>query len=372
MPGVPFAIKNSSDLRTGLVRRSPPRSWISGVLFAVAATAGVACSAPPDAPKLDVGATSQAIFSGTVDDDEQASAGVVSIKIGNGTSFELCSGSLLAPNVVLTARHCVSKSVTSTVSCNELGQSGNGDHVGDDEALDRVHVYSGSKPAYGGEAKAGVLAIVHGDGKVLCNADIALLVLDRDVTDVTPLRVRLGSAPHPDEAVRAVGYGQNDRSVPVGTRLRKDAVKVLAVGQRVSPSQTPLGTHEFEVGLSICQGDSGGPAISETTGAVIGVVSRGGDCSDDFGHIYTTTSGYADLIERAFQLAGGAPLDEGTDPRAAETSASNAGDQPAAPHAAGAHGCAAGGGVPEADTFAWLAALGFAAGLFGRRRRSSH
>jgi MYXO-CTERM domain-containing protein len=361
--------KDSHDLQNGRVRRAHPRGWISAALLAVLAGLGVACSAPgPDgARSLDVGSSQQAIISGTVDDDDQASAGVVSLKIGNGTSFELCSGSLLAPNVVLTARHCVSKSITSTVSCNELGQSGNGDHVGDDESLDRVHVYSGSKPAYGGPATAGVLAIVHDDGRVLCNADIALLVLDRDVTDVVPLRVRLGGAPHPDEAVRAVGYGQNDRAVPVGTRLRKDAVKVLAVGQRLSASQTPLGSHEFEVGLSICQGDSGGPAISETTGAVIGVVSRGGDCTDDFGHIYTTTSGYADLIGRAFQLAGGAPLDEGLDPRADETNTTGT-DANAPAHATGAHGCAASGGAPNADTFAWLAAVVFAAGLLGRRR----
>ena len=76
----------------------------------------------------------------------------------------------------------------------------------------------------------------------------------------------------------------------------------------VSPSKTPLGAHEFEVGKSICQGDSGGPAISEETGAVIGVVSRGGNCGEDFGHIYTTTSGFNDLFAQAFTLANASPV----------------------------------------------------------------
>jgi MYXO-CTERM domain-containing protein len=319
-----------------------------------------------------VGATHQAIYSGTVDNDASGTDGVVSVKIGSGSSFELCSGSLLAPNVVLTARHCVSTTITQTVSCNELGESGNGDHVGADEPLDQLHVFTGAKPAYGGTPAASVTTIVHPDGGVLCNADIALLVLDKPITSVSPMRVRLASTPHSGEAVRAVGYGQNDDGMPVGTRFRRDAVQVLAIGQRVSESHTPLGSHEFEASQSICQGDSGGPAISEETGAVIGVVSRGGGCTDDFGHIFTATSGFADLVEKAFAIAGGKPLDEGVDPRANESAGTN-GDETspsAAPRHDASSGCAMGGGASggDADTYAWLAGLFGAVGLVRRRR----
>jgi secreted trypsin-like serine protease len=113
--------------------------------------------------------------------------------------------------------------------------------------------------------------------------------------------------------IRSIGYGQNDQSSPIGTRFRKAGVAVLAQGKAVSPSKTPLGAHEFEVGMSICQGDSGGPAISEETGAVIGVVSRGGGCSEDFGHIYTTTSGFDQMFDDAFTLAGATPKSEAGD-----------------------------------------------------------
>ena len=350
-----------------------PRGWIAAVTraseMALVLQLVAACGAPADAPRLDVGTSTQAIYEGTVDDDDRASDGVVSLKIGNGTSFELCSGSLLAPNVVLTARHCVSRAVTSHVSCNEIGESGNGDHVGEDESLERLHVYSGSKPAYGGAPSAGVKTVVHPDGGVLCNADVALLILDHDITDVTPLRIRLASAPRPDESVRAVGYGQNDRAVPVGTRLRKDAVKVLAVGQRVSASRTPLGTNEFEVGLSICAGDSGGPAISEATGAVIGVVSRGGDCTDDFGHIYTATAGWSDLVTHAFTLAGGAPLEEQPDTHAAESPTPRAHDTSspiAAPSTA--QGCSATGTPLSTSPLSYLPILALARRAIRRRR----
>lgn len=353
--------------------RALPRGWIAAAAraastfaFAALASAPVGCSAPPEpSPAVDVGRLSQAIFAGTVDDDDDANAGVVSIKIGGGAKFELCSGSLLAPNVVLTARHCVSASVASTVTCNELGRSGNGDHVAEDLPLSRIHIYGGPSPAYGGAAKAEVAAIVHPDGAVLCNADIALLVLDRDITDIAPLAVRLGHAARHDESVRAVGYGQNDRAVPVGTRLRKDAVRVLAVGQGVSASRTPLGTREFEVGLSICLGDSGGPALSEATGAVLGVVSRGGDCHDDFGHIYTSASGFPELFERAFALAGRAPVVEQDDPRAGPPGGES---QDARPAPRGG-GCAVGPRPARADAFAWLAALVLSATVLGHRRR---
>jgi MYXO-CTERM domain-containing protein len=225
-------------------------------------------------------------------------------------------------------------------------------------------------PAYGGPPAAGVKVIVHPDGGILCNSDVALLVLDTPITTVAPMRVRLASTPHPGETVRAVGYGQNDDGMPVGTRFRRDAVQVLAIGQRVSDSHTPLGSHEFEVSQSICQGDSGGPAISEQTGAVIGVVSRGGECTDDFGHIFTATAGFPDLISQAFSIAGGAPLDEGVDPRANEPTTTNGDETTPMPttHAVSS-GCAMGGpGGGDPDTIAWLAGLLGACGLVRRRR----
>jgi hypothetical protein len=74
-----------------------------------------------------------------------------------------------------------------------------------------------------------------------------------------------------------VGYGQNDQGSPTGTRFRRDDVPVLALRAGVSASGTALGASEIELGESTCEGDSGGPAISETTGAIVGVASRSGE-----------------------------------------------------------------------------------------------
>jgi hypothetical protein len=152
--------------------------------------------------------------------------------------------------------------------------------------------------------------VFHPPGSTLCNLDLALVVLDRSITVAPPMRVRLTAPVAAGESLRAVGYGQNDKGAPVGTRFRKDSVAVLAVGSTVSASQTPLAGSEFEVGESMCEGDSGGPAIDETTGAIVGIVSRGGACTDPSGHIYTSLAGFGAIFQQAFAVAGGAPIGE--------------------------------------------------------------
>ena len=363
----------------------------------VTSALGVGACGPAPSTTEAAGSTSEAIYGGTLDNDALANQGVVSLKIGDGTSFELCSASLIAPNVVLTARHCVSVNLTQGVACDENGASGNGAQVGADEAVATIHVFVGTNPNFAGTPAANAKAIFHTTTDFLCNADMALIVLDRNISGVAPLKVRLNTTTAVGEKMRSVGYGQNDKQLPVGTRLRKDGVGVLAVGKIVSANQTPLAANEFEVGLSICQGDSGGPAISETTGAVVGVVSRGGQCTDDFGHIYTTIAGFKPVFDAAFQLAGGAPIDEsatappapvadaggggggggaGTGTSAGDDGGGGNSSSPSGAHplnlhsGAGASCSTSGAPSPAASTFGGIA-LGMLAalGLFVARRR---
>jgi hypothetical protein len=263
--------------------------------------------------------TETRIFGGEDDVDGRSIGGVVALKVGTRGDFELCSGALVAPNVVLTARHCIAKGVTTVVSCDENGLSANGAHVAGEHEPTAVAVYTGASPKFGLEPQAVGKAIVAPKSDHLCDNDIALVVLDRAIPDVEPIAVRLEVGVTPGETIRSVGYGRNDRHMPLGTRLRKAGVPVLAMGSSISESKTPLGPHEFEVGRSICQGDSGGPAISEDTGAVVGVVARGAACDEDFGHVYTTTAGWGQLFDEAFAIAGGTPIVESGRPLGNET-----------------------------------------------------
>lgn len=286
---------------------------------------------------------------------------VVALRIGSGSRAELCSATLIAPNVLLTARHCVSKTVQKTVICNSKGDSENGPHFGDDHPIEDIHVYTGAKPNFDGPVAAGVREIVRPNGSVVCDSDIALLVLDKEIEDITPLPVRLTRTASVKETIRSVGYGKTD-SGSTGQRLRKTGVTVRAIGPGLSPSETALGKNEFEVGISICHGDSGGPAISQSTGAIIGVVSRGGDCNEDFGHVYTQTSGFTDLIDRAIKIAGAPPAQlEPDGPAESKTT-------PTAPPKGGdGGGCQVAASASAAPALGSLWMLGLA--LFVRRRR---
>src|SRR5690606_18053459 len=92
--------------------------------------------------------TEPSIFGGERDEGSALDA-VVALRVGTGGTFELCTGALVAPNVVLTARHCVTKNVTTSVACDENGRSANGAHVDYDEDPRTVGVYVGATPSFG-------------------------------------------------------------------------------------------------------------------------------------------------------------------------------------------------------------------------------
>src|SRR5471030_2945845 len=77
---------------------------------------------------------------------EQETLGVVAVATmhdRNPTNVTLCSGALVAPNLILTARHCVSRAITTMPSCDSDGRSHNGAHLGDDADPSHIAIYVG-------------------------------------------------------------------------------------------------------------------------------------------------------------------------------------------------------------------------------------
>jgi MYXO-CTERM domain-containing protein len=117
-------------------------------------------------------------------------------------------------------------------------------------------------------------------------------------------------------------------------RQQLGGVSIVAVGPHSDTMGFDVPPNEFDVGQSICQGDSGGPALDGTSGAIVGVVSRGGNglmpdpnnpaatCESDPGapalNYYTQTAAFAAQIREACTEAGQDPwVEGGPDPRLA-------------------------------------------------------
>ena len=161
-----------------------------------------------------------------------------------GQVTDLCSATALASNVLLTARHCVSLVVASPV-CATDGSPTKGGEIITDYAPQDLEVILGSDlsvPPVAHGAK-----IVAPDAQNLCNADIALVVLDQRL-NVPLAPIRLDNPPRQGDEVSLVGWGISNDSTAYMRRRRDDvAIEDLAPFQ-LAPGLGFLSPDEILVG----------------------------------------------------------------------------------------------------------------------------
>jgi hypothetical protein len=182
------------------------------------------------------------------------------VHIDNSQTGGYCTGGLIAPNLVLTARHCVASMTVQGAGCSgaRFGRNVEPQH------LRVVFTEPGSSELWLADrldshfAQARLILTPEFEDDSACGRDIAAIVLDHDVPlDVAePFGIRPEPDAEPGGSVEMIGFGATQDGV-IRTRT-SSAGSISCVRSRCDVRLTNA---EFMSDYFGCTGDSGAPVI---------------------------------------------------------------------------------------------------------------
>jgi MYXO-CTERM domain-containing protein len=270
----------------------------------------VACSS--DRPTEKLGETTQDIQGGTTDATHSFVVGVCG-GLSGGQCQLTCSGALILPNMVISARHCV-ENTSEMIDCATS-------KFGARLAPPSGYIVTTAPGIVGAAAKQHVVSqIITPAPTEVCGNDISILILK----DMIPSSEAVPAIPNTGYSLTdqdhynsnagftAIGYGiTSPNGNDSGTRrIRKNIDTVCIPGdcaidcKKLGAPANEFTDNEFLGGDGTCQGDSGSSAwmqnqFDSNTFVSMGVLSRGGvsmDGASCVGSIYTRVDSWRDLI----------------------------------------------------------------------------
>lgn len=291
-------------------------AWLgAGALFATSVLVGSGCSTTPSKAERSepVRSTSQAIQGGTTDTTHTFAVGVCngSGAVNSGQCFGRCSGALILPNVVATARHCVDET-PKEIDCSINGSFG-------PRKTGSLRVTTNTTMAGAASGWYAVQSIAVPDDSHICGNDIALLILSSSIPGavakpITPgVQYQMWDPDHYEPAFVGIGYGITaPGATDSGTRRISKLISVLCVPNSTNePCPATINAKEFVGGDGTCSGDSGSSSFEAAlfdngTPVSFGVLSRGGqstDGADCLGSIYTRFDAHRDFVLQVAKAA---------------------------------------------------------------------
>ncbi|MCU0692584.1 MAG: S1 family peptidase [Polyangiaceae bacterium] len=260
---------------------------------------------------------------------------------GKIVSMVFFTGTLVAPNLVMTARHGIAPvlQVEDLIDC----RPGKTEVMfGPTRPLDELRVFVGAEfRAYTSNAAGAhrIKRAIVGPSNKFCDSDLAFLILEEPIRDVEPVSLRLSRPPSANEMVSTVGFGLVSTRYDIPkVRQRLDGLEITAYTPK-DGAQTDLGEGPGRIVVDVrdrapCSGDSGSPVLSANR-AVIGIVSVAFSVNVDEVNILEpyasclNTSFYGpaiydnrDLVLEAFAQAGYPYVEESQGPDGAPIGAS--------------------------------------------------
>lgn len=260
----------------------------------------VACAPAPGTD--EVGRTSSAIIGGRPSGDDENAA--VYIENTAGEPKLRCSGRIIAPGLVVTARHCLLERRSQDVRCKADGTPVD---ITDSAGLSTVAathftVFIGAE--MGTQRKVAVRDVLANLDITLCRGDIGYLVLTEPGLDTrTPLRRAPAAI---GDAISVTGWGYVDDTQRKDLPRKRSTVETTI--KDVGPGAIPQGSFNVP-GKTLCSGDSGAAAL--VNGELLGIYSRIDNpdtCTSVFGtNTFTSVLAEPDLLTLAFKAIGEEP-----------------------------------------------------------------